>query len=54
MFRDTDAGVRYLVKRGDERVVSNDLTHVEQGAGDGHDHRSDVRVSAADPRARTT
>jgi hypothetical protein len=25
MFRDTDAGVRYLVKRGEERVVSNDI-----------------------------
>ena len=33
MFRDTDAGVRYLVKRGDERVVSDDLDHVEQGPG---------------------
>jgi hypothetical protein len=26
MFRDTDEGVRYLVKRGDERVVSQSLT----------------------------
>jgi hypothetical protein len=26
MFRDTDAGIRYLVKKGDERVVSNVLT----------------------------
>ena len=26
MFRDTDAGVRYLVKRGAERVVSNEMT----------------------------
>ncbi len=26
MFRDTDAGVRYLVKRGAERVVSDELT----------------------------
>jgi hypothetical protein len=25
MFRDTDAGVRYLVHRGNERVVSNDI-----------------------------
>ena len=25
MFRDTDAGVRYLVKRGAERVVSNEI-----------------------------
>ena len=26
MYRDTDQGLRYLVKRGDARVVSNDLT----------------------------
>jgi hypothetical protein len=26
MFRDTDAGLRYLVKRGDERVVSDRMT----------------------------
>jgi hypothetical protein len=26
MYRDTDQGLRYLVKRGDTRVVSNDLT----------------------------
>ena len=53
MFRDTDAGVRYLVKRGAERVVAMSMTNVEQGAGDGHDDRPVVRVSAADPRAST-
>ena len=26
MYRDTDQGLRYLVKRGEARVVSNDLT----------------------------
>ena len=26
MYRDTDQGLRYLVKQGEARVVSNDLT----------------------------
>ena len=50
MFRDTDAGVRYLVKRGTERVVSNSMKTSSKALAHGHDHRPGVRVSAADPR----
>ena len=51
MFRETDLGVRYLVKRGLERVVSDEHEYVEQGTGNGNDDRPDVCVSPADSRA---
>ena len=50
MFRDTDPGVRYLVKQGDDARRERHADDEDEGAGDGHGDRSDVRLSAADPR----
>ena len=50
MYRDTDKGMRYYVKEGDTRVVSDKATTQRQGDGDRHDDRSVVRLPAADPR----
>ena len=40
MYRETDAGLRYYVKQGDTRVVSEPADAAAQGDGDGRDDRS--------------
>ena len=50
MYRDTDKGIRYFVKSGDTRIVSDRPTTKAKAAAMGVDHRSVVRVSAADLR----
>ena len=50
MFRDTPEGLRYLVKRGAERVVSDRLTMSSKALAFGHGDRPVVRLSGADRR----
>ena len=50
MYRETDRGLRYYIKEGDARVVSDRADAERQGDGDGRDDRSVVRLSAADFR----
>ena len=50
MYRDTDQGVRYLVKQGDSAGRERSIDDARQGDGDRRARRSVVRVSAADFR----
>ena len=50
MYRETDRGLRYYVKEGANRVVSDRPTQSAQAMAMGVDDRSVLRLSAADPR----
>ena len=50
MYRDTNVGVRYFIKEGDQRVVSDIATTRAKALALGRDDRSRLRVPAADRR----
>ena len=50
MYRDTDEGVRYLVKQGETRVVSDQMTTLGARVRPGGRYRSVVRHPASDRR----